>query len=74
MSLFRMVEGTGHFSQTVWAKTKLVGCGYVHYKVFIEDWGIIATLGLHLGFSAKLRIWQLSACKMKPRSGTIITH
>ena len=35
----------------------------------------IATLGLrlHLGFSAKLRIWQISTCKMEPRSGTIIT-
>ena len=33
----------------------------------------IATLGLHLGFSAKLRIWQVSACKMEPQSGTIIT-
>ena len=33
----------------------------------------IATLGLHLGFSAKLRIWQVSACKMEPRSGTKIT-
>merc|ERR1719233_1033608 len=29
---FKMVEGTGHFSQTIWAKTRLVGCGYVHYK------------------------------------------
>ena len=28
---------------------------------------------LHLGFSAKLRIWQVPACKMEPRSGTIIT-
>ena len=28
---------------------------------------------LHLGFSAKLRIWQVSACKMEPQSGTIIT-
>ena len=26
---------------------------------------------LHLGFSAKLRIWQVRACKMKPRSGSI---
>ena len=34
---------------------------------------IIAPLGLHLEFSAKLRIWQVSACKMEPQSGTIIT-
>ena len=26
---------------------------------------------LHLGFSAKLKIWQASACKMEPRSGII---
>ena len=25
---------------------------------------LIATLRLHLGFSAKLEIWQVSACKM----------
>ena len=31
-----------------------------------------ATLGLHLGFSAKLRIWQVPTCKMEPRSGMII--
>ena len=28
---------------------------------------------LHLGFLAKLRILQVSACKMEPRSGTVIT-
>ena len=27
---------------------------------------------LHLGFSAKLRIWQLPACKMEPQSGIIL--
>ena len=32
---------------------------------------IFATLGLHLGFSAKLKIWQVPACKMEPRSGII---
>ena len=26
---------------------------------------------LHLGFSAKLRVWQVPACKMEPRSGII---
>ena len=31
----------------------------------------IATLGLHLGFSAKLKIWQVPTCKKKPRSGII---
>ena len=33
----------------------------------------IATPWLHLQFSEKLRIWQVSACEMEPRSGTIIT-
>ena len=28
--------------------------------------------GLHVGFSAKLRIWQAPTCKMEPRSGIII--
>ena len=40
------------------------GRGNVHF----------ATLGLHLSFSAKLRIWQVSACKMEPQSGTMITQ
>ena len=26
---------------------------------------------LHLGYSARLRIWQVPACKMEPRSGII---
>ena len=33
---------------------------------------IFATLGLHLGFSPKLRIWQVPTCKMEPRSGYIM--
>ena len=32
---------------------------------------IFATHGLHLGFSAKLRIWQVPTCKMEPQSGII---
>ena len=36
----------------------------LHYKR-------LKLLPLHLGFSAKLRIWQVSACKMEPRSGII---
>ena len=36
------------------------------------SWSIFATLGLHLGFSAKLRIWQVPTCKMEPRSGYIM--
>ena len=34
----------------------------IHFKLDF------ATLGLPLGFSAKLRIWQDPACKMEPRS------
>ena len=37
----------------------------------LDDKESFATLGLHLGFSAKLRIWQVSAYKMEPRSGFI---
>ena len=33
---------------------------------------VVATLGLHLGLSANLRIWQVSSCKMEPRSGMIM--
>ena len=33
-------------------------CGNLDYTM--------ATLGLHLGFSAMLRIWQVPACKMEP--------
>ena len=32
----------------------------------------VATVGLHLGFSAWLKIWQVPACKMEPRSGYIM--
>ena len=32
----------------------------------------IVTLGLHLEFSAKLRIWQVPTCKMEPQSGIIL--
>ena len=32
----------------------------------------IATLGLHLGFSVWLKIWQVSVYKMEPRSGYIM--
>ena len=27
-----MKRGSGHYTQTAWASTNLVGCGYVHYK------------------------------------------
>ena len=41
-----------------------------------NSWGSICFFchtRLHLGFSAELRILQVSACNMEPRSGTIIT-
>ena len=31
-----------------------------------------AKLGLHLGFSAEQRIWQVPACKMEPQRGIIL--
>ena len=40
-----------------------------HYSRILRSY--IATLRLYLGFSAKLRIWQVSACKMEPQSGMI---
>ena len=36
-------------------------------------WGNYCHTRLHLGFSAKLRIWQVPICKMEPLSGIIIT-
>ena len=42
----------------------------VNYKLGI--WHLDCHTRLHLGFSANLRIWQVPACKMEPRSGTII--
>ena len=51
----------------------LVGeCVAITFYIFKkETLTFIATLGLNLGFSAKLRIWQVSSCKMEPQSGTI---
>ena len=34
----------------------------------------IATLGLHLGLSAKLKIWQVPTCKMEPQSTNSINY
>ena len=44
----------------------------VRHRHIIYSHTNFATLGLHLGFSAKLKILQVSACKMEPRSGYII--
>ena len=44
-------------------------CTCVCAWIFMENF---ATLELHLRLSAKLRIWQVSACEMEPQSGTII--
>ena len=41
-------------------------------KIVVIELFIVATLGLHLGFSVKLRIWQVPACKMEPQSGYIM--
>ena len=50
----------GHKSQFLTCSVGKGGSIYCHTR-------------LHLDFSAKLRIWQVSTCKMEPRSGTIIT-
>ena len=34
-------------------------------KLFLDN----AILGFHLGFSAKLKIQEVPACKMRPQSG-----
>ena len=36
-------------------------------------WSNYCHTRLHLGFSAKLRIWQVPTCKMEPQSGFITT-
>ena len=36
------------------------------------SWWCFCHTWLHLGFSAKLTIWQVSACKMKPQRGIIL--
>ena len=38
----------------------------------IDRWFTYCHTRLHLGFSAKLRIWQVTTCKLEPRSGIII--
>ena len=53
---------------------------YVHHIILIKESKetketnslIVATLGLHLGFSAKGRIWRVPTCKMEPRSSYIM--
>ena len=60
----RMFEVHPRFREII--KTpQLLDVGYCGFKD-------IATLGLHLGFSAKLKILQVPACKMEPRSGYIM--
>ena len=44
-------------------------------KIFCQIFGpIFATLGLHIGFSAELKIWQISTCKMEPWSGYMLYY
>ena len=46
---------------------------YCFAKKLLDDNSLFfATLGLHLGFSAKLNMRQVSACKMEPQSGFMI--
>ena len=42
------------------------------YHVCFHLFSPIATVGLHLGFSARMKIWQVPGCKMEPRSGMIM--
>ena len=37
----------------------------------IKGWNFCRTQ-LHYGFSAKLKIWEVPACKMEPQSGVIL--
>ena len=43
----------------------------LHILLSFSFWVVCCHTRLHLGFSAKLRIWQVPACKMEPRSGII---
>ena len=44
-----------------------------HIFVFVHDYcDTFCHTRLHLGFSAYLRIWQVSACKMEPQRGIIL--
>ena len=40
----------------------------------VMDYVIIYHTWLHLGFSAKLGIWQVPACKMEPRNLTLLQN
>ena len=45
---------------------------YIHIIYHLSDDNCHTRL--HLGFYAKMRIWQVSACKMEPRSGIIFAQ
>ena len=58
------------FQNCTWTRFKVREISMDRVKEL--DFSVFATLGLHLGFSAKLKIWQVPACKMEPRSGYIM--
>ena len=57
-----------HFGSTHSFYSKILGTALLRRGYFRH---IFCHTRLHLGFSAKLRIWQVPACKMEPRSGII---
>ena len=59
------------FPNIVYISTKYCPNFIQMLSKYYSDIVHIATLGLYLGFSAKLRILQVSSCKMHPQSGII---
>ena len=46
----------------------------IHMNIIIKLFSDHAILGFHLGFSAKLIIWQVHACKMRPQISGSLDH
>ena len=66
------LSSSGDLGSFVYGDTKNCRTSFIDLKLHTQNnWLeiVVATLGLHLGFSAKPRIWQVPACKMEPRSG-----
>ena len=71
--LSRLIHNTSFLKQSKAVKETymFLGGGWVVALAVDGRSNVIPTLGLHLGFSAKLKIWQVPACKMEPRSVNI---
>ena len=61
------MEGTSFAN----SRCRMKSSSIITFKMFRMQIYTYCHTRLHLGFSAKLRIWQASACKMEPRSGYI---